>query len=246
MTARLADLTWPEVAELAPRSLLAVPVGATEQHGPHLPFTVDTDIAAELCDRLAQERPVLVAPPVTYGSSGEHAGFPGTLSIGQEAVEHLLVELVRSADAFAGVVLVSAHGGNAEPVRRTIETLRAEDRRVLAWAPTGRPDDTHAGRTETAAMLAIRPRAVRLERAERGNTTPLPNLIDTLRANGVRAATANGVLGDPTGATPEEGTRILTAWTKSLTATVDAWTPPDQEEHQAEGPGDRPSGGGVS
>lgn len=225
---RLADLTWPEITE---RQLLAIPVGATEQHGPHLPFTVDTEIAVALCDRLAAARSVLVAPPVTYGSSGEHAGFPGTLSIGQDAVELLLVELVRSANAFAGVVLVSAHGGNAEPVRRAVRTLRVEGRRVLAWAPTGRPGDSHAGRTETSVMLALRPRAVRLDQAEPGNTTPLPQLIDQLRTHGVRAASANGVLGDPRGATPEEGVRALTTWTRSLTAAVDRWiTPDDQRE----------------
>ncbi|MEU6265580.1 mycofactocin biosynthesis peptidyl-dipeptidase MftE [Saccharopolyspora shandongensis] len=245
MTA-LADLTWPEVASIAGRSVLAVPVGATEQHGPHLPFTVDTEIAEALCARLAEQIEVVVAPAVTYGSSGEHAGFPGTLSIGREEVEHLLVELVRSADAFMGVVLVSAHGGNAEPVRRAVGKLRAEGRHVLAWAPTGRPDDTHAGRTETSVMLALRPQAVHLARAERGNTTPLPNLIDTLRTGGLRAATTNGVLGDPAGATGEEGARILAAWTTSLTAAVTAWQSPDQAKCQPEGPDDRPSGGAVS
>src|SRR5207302_457628 len=83
-----------------------VPLGATEQHGPHLPFTVDTEIAVALCERLAGHRDVVIAPAVPYGSSGEHSGFPGTLSIGQEATELLLVELVRSAEAFAGVLLV--------------------------------------------------------------------------------------------------------------------------------------------
>ncbi|MCI2423942.1 mycofactocin biosynthesis peptidyl-dipeptidase MftE [Saccharopolyspora sp. K220] len=226
---RLADLTWPEIAEVAEHSVLAVPVGATEQHGPHLPFTVDTEIAVELCARLAQRRSALVAPPVTYGSSGEHAGFPGTLSIGQEAIERLLVELIRSADAFAGVVLVSAHGGNAEPVRRAVTTARAEGRRVLAWTPTGRPDDTHAGRTETSVLLALRPDAVRLDRAEPGNTTPLPNLLDRLRTEGVRATSENGVLGDPRGATGEEGAQILEAWTTALTAAVDAWPHHDDQ-----------------
>ncbi|GAA4617881.1 mycofactocin biosynthesis peptidyl-dipeptidase MftE [Saccharopolyspora hordei] len=217
----LADLTWPDLAAPA---LLAVPVGATEQHGPHLPLTVDTEIAVALCRRLARARPVLVAPPVAYGSSGEHAGFPGTLSIGRRAVELLLVELVRSADAHAGVVLVSAHGGNAEPVGRAVRTLRAEGRRVLAWSPPGRPDDTHAGRTETSVMLALRPAAVHLDRAEPGVTAPLPDLLPTLRAGGLAAVTPNGVLGDPRGASPEEGERTLAGWTTALTAAVDAWT----------------------
>ncbi|MGW1680918.1 mycofactocin biosynthesis peptidyl-dipeptidase MftE [Saccharopolyspora sp. NPDC002376] len=217
----LADLTWPEIDEPV---LLAVPVGATEQHGPHLPFTVDTEIAVALCERLAQRRPVLVAPPVAYGSSGEHTGFPGTLSIGQRAVELLLVELVRSADAYAGVVLISAHGGNAEPLHRALRTLTAENRRVLAWSPPGRPTDTHAGRTETSVMLALRPAAVHLDRAEPGTTTPLPDLLPTLRSKGLAAVTPNGVLGDPRGATQEEGERTLTTWTRSLTTAVDAWT----------------------
>ncbi|MGP4015056.1 mycofactocin biosynthesis peptidyl-dipeptidase MftE [Saccharopolyspora sp. 5N708] len=244
---RLADLTWPEIAGIAGHSLLAIPVGATEQHGPHLPFTVDTEIAVELATRLAQRRSALVAPPVTYGSSGEHAGFPGTLSIGQEAVERLLVELIRSADAFAGIVLVSAHGGNAEPVRRAVTTARAEGRRALAWAPTGRPDDTHAGRTETSVLLALRPQAVRLDRAEPGNTTPLPNLINRLRAEGVRATSPNGVLGNPGGATAAEGTQLLAAWTTALTAAVDAWhQPDDQAKPGNEGPDDRPSGRALS
>ncbi|MER7077275.1 creatinine amidohydrolase [Saccharopolyspora kobensis] len=217
----LADLTWPDLAEPA---LLAVPLGATEQHGPHLPFTVDTEIAVALCERLAEHRPVLVAPPVAYGSSGEHADFPGTLSIGQRAVELLVVELARSADSYAGVLLVSAHGGNAEPLGRALRTLRAEGRRVLAWSPPGRPDDTHAGRTETSVMLALRPAAVHLDRAERGTTTPLPDILPTLREKGLAAVTPSGVLGDPRGATAAEGERLLATWTRTLITAVDAWT----------------------
>ncbi|TWG08158.1 mycofactocin biosynthesis peptidyl-dipeptidase MftE [Saccharopolyspora dendranthemae] len=216
----LGDTAWPELGE--PR-LLAVPVGATEQHGPHLPCTVDTDIAIALCERLAEQRDVVVAPAVAYGSSGEHAAFPGTLSLGQRATELLLVELGRSADAFAGVVLVSCHGGNAGPVRRAVRLLRDEGRKVLAWSPSGPADDSHAGRTETSAMLALRPHAVRLERAEAGNTEPLPALLDRLRAGGTAAVSDNGVLGDPRGASGAEGRRILKAWAESLLDAVDTW-----------------------
>ncbi|WP_406689739.1 mycofactocin biosynthesis peptidyl-dipeptidase MftE [Saccharopolyspora sp. ID03-671] len=216
----LGETTWPELRE--PR-LLAVPVGATEQHGPHLPCTVDTDIAAALCERLAERRDVVIAPPVAYGSSGEHAAFPGTLSIGQAATELLLTELGRSADAFAGVVLVSCHGGNAVPVRNAVRTLRAEGRRVLAWSPTGRADDSHAGRTETSVMLALRPHVVHLEQAEIGNTAPLSELIDRLRTGGTAAVSDSGVLGDPRGASGSEGRRILRSWTENLIDAVDAW-----------------------
>lgn len=203
------------------RAVLAVPLGSTEQHGPHLPLDTDTRVAVALADRLAAARPaVVVAPALAYGSSGEHDGFPGTLSIGQAALEHLLVELVRSADAFAGVVLVNGHGGNAEPVRRAVESLRAEGRAALAWWPRVAGGDLHAGRTETSLLLALDPTAVRLERAAPGGTGVS---LDALRDHGVRAASANGVLGDPAGASAEEGRRLLDALTADLVVSVDAF-----------------------
>src|SRR5207302_1600428 len=122
MMPRLADLTWPEIEAHAANSVLAIPIGSTEQHGPHLPLSTDTDIAVALCERLrATRNDVLVAPALPYGSAGEHAGFPGTLSIGQTALELLIVELCRSAfDTFSRVLLVSAHGGNHEPLTRAV------------------------------------------------------------------------------------------------------------------------------
>lgn len=220
----LADLSWTDLG--AAERILAIPLGATEQHGPHLPFTVDTDIAVELCARLAAARNrVVTAPPVPYGSSGEHAGFAGTLSIGQKATEVLLVELARSADAFAGVILVCAHGGNAVPLRSAVATLQREGRRVHAWSPGASADDTHAGRTETSAMLALRPESVHIGHAAPGNTAALPDLMDKLRAEGVRAVSANGVLGDPSGASAEEGERLLAHWASGLVSTVDRYFP---------------------
>lgn len=217
----LGELRSPQLRARAGHTLLAVPLGATEQHGPHLPLNTDTKIAVDLCRRLAQRLPgVVVAPEISFGSSGEHAGFSGTLSIGQAALRLLLVELVRSADEFAGVVLVSAHGGNLEPVRSAVRTLRAEGRRVLAWLPTGAPDDSHAGFTETSVMLRLRPDLVAQHDAERGNTAPLPELLDRLRENGVAGVSPNGVLGDPAGANPADGEAILADWTDALVAAV--------------------------
>jgi creatinine amidohydrolase len=222
---RLDDMTWPEVAERAGATVLAVPVGSTEQHGPHLPLSTDTDIAVALAERLADARPdVVVAPALAYGSSGEHAGFAGTLSIGQGALELLVVELVRSADAFAAVVLVSCHGGNAEPIGRAVATLHGEGRRVLAWTPSFAPAsaDAHAGRTETSLMLALRAASVRVDAAEPGNERPLRELIGALRAGGVESVSANGVLGDPTGASAGEGRALLDALVADLAAKVEA------------------------
>ena len=221
---RLRDLTWPELARIAPYSVLAVPLGATEQHGPHLPYTVDTEVATALAAKLAAARPwVVLAPAVPYGSSGEHAGFPGTLSIGQAATELLITELVRSADAFAGVLLVNGHGGNIAPLRRAVTRLCTEGRNVDAWSPNGSTVDSHAGRTETSVMLAMRPGAVRTDHVEPGNTTPLTELLPTLRIAGVKAVSANGILGDPTGATAEAGRQILDDWAARLTKDADHW-----------------------
>jgi creatinine amidohydrolase len=202
-----------------------VPLGSTEQHGPHLPLSTDTCIAVELCRRLALGRDdVLVAPAVPYGSSGEHASFAGTLSIGQQALYLLVVELVRSADSFAAVILVSAHGGNAEPLARAVRDLQAEGRRVASWSPrVDDPRDLHAGHAETSAMLAIRPGRVQRDRARAGTFRPLAEMLPAMRAGGVAAVSANGVLGDPLGASAEAGEAVLRSWTSDLAHAVARW-----------------------
>lgn len=206
---------------MAAKTVLAVPFGSTEQHGPHLPLGTDTTVAVALCRRLAAMRDdVAVAPALPYGSSGEHAGFVGTLSIGADALEHVVVELVRSADAFAGVVLVSGHGGNAVPLRRAAARLRSEGRRVVAWGPSVPGGDAHAGRTETSLLLALAPDQVALDRAEAGNTASVEDLMPLMQDEGVAGVSSNGVLGDPAGATADEGDALLRELTRSLNAAV--------------------------
>jgi mycofactocin system creatininase family protein len=219
----LADLTWIELAARSRSLVLAVPVGSTEQHGPHLPLSTDTDIAIALSMALASAREdVVVAPAVAFGAAGEHASFAGTLSIGTPATQATLVELGRSADAFAGVVFVSAHGGNTEAVAGAVGLLGSESRLVRAWAPSSSVD-AHAGRTETSVMLALRPGAVRLDAMSAGCTQPLGSIMPSLRTGGVAAVSTNGVLGDPTGASVTEGGEILAAWTADLVASLAGW-----------------------
>jgi mycofactocin precursor peptide peptidase len=221
----LADRSWPDLAGTSRATVLAIPLGSTEQHGPHLPLSTDTDVAVALALRLAASRAdVLVAPALAYGASGEHAGFPGTLSIGQDALETVIVELVRSADDFAATVVISAHGGNARPLGRAAARLDREGRRMRAWSPGPvEGGDAHAGRTETSVMLALNPARVRPGRAAAGATEPLSRLWPALRDSGVKGVSANGVLGDPAGATPEEGHRILDHWAGGLARALDGW-----------------------
>jgi mycofactocin precursor peptide peptidase len=223
----LAARSWSELdgAVGGRDQILAVPVGATEQHGPHLPLDTDSRIAAALALGLARARArVLVAPVLPYGASGEHEGFPGTLSVGTDALEHLVVELVRSATRWApAVLLVNAHGGNREALARAERRLREEGRAVLAWSPRLRDGDAHAGRSETALMLHLRPSDVQVSRAAPGATAPLAELMPALRADGVRAIAPNGVLGDPRGASADEGAALLRELLDDLLAAVDAW-----------------------
>ncbi len=220
----LGPMTWTELAA-EDRRALVVPLGSLEQHGPHLPLDTDTRVAVAVADRVAATRRFLaVAPPMPFGSSGEHAGFPGTLSMDHDVLAGVLTELVRSARAtFAGVVVVSGHGGNAEALRRTAALAAAEGDRVLVWAPSLPGADAHAGHTETSVLLALDPGLVRTDRLAAGRTEPLAELWPRLVAGGVRSVSENGVLGDPRRASATEGRRLLSTMVADLGDAVDRW-----------------------
>ena len=218
----LAGAVWPGLPE---RPLLVVPLGSVEQHGHHLPLGTDTSVACAAAEAAAGALDgVLLAPALAYGASGEHEGFPGTVSIGTEALTGLLVEYGRSACRWAGrVLVVNGHGGNLDALRSAVPLLRAEGRDV-AWFPCGVPGgDAHAGRTETALMLHVEPEWVLGERAVPGVTTPIDDLLPRLRAEGVRGVSPTGVLGDPAGASAEEGAALLDGLVSRLVAAARAW-----------------------
>lgn len=206
----LRGLTSPAVGAAGRADVLVVPVGSCEQHGPHLPLGTDTVIAERVAHAVARQVPgLIVAPTIGVGASGEHAGFPGTLSIGSEALELMLIELARSADFFTGVVFVNGHGGNTATLRSAVELLVLESRNAAALSCGVPGGDAHAGRTETSLMLWLAPSTVRMDRAERGVTEPWAEIAGRIIESGIAAVSPNGVLGDPTGATAEEGEQLF-------------------------------------
>lgn len=216
MANNIATNTWSQIANRQ-STILLLPLGSCEQHGPHLPLDTDTQIAQYLCAQATkQDDRVLIAPSLTISASGEHAGFPGTLSIGTSAFSQVLIEIVRSADWCDGVVFVNGHGGNADAVASAVRTLTSEQRKVASWWPRIEQGDAHAGASETSMMLVINPEQVNMAKAEAGSTKPMSEISAQLRSGGVRSVSANGVLGDPTAATSEHGNNLLAQLTHDL------------------------------
>jgi mycofactocin precursor peptide peptidase len=219
----LAGAVWPELPD-AP--LVVVPLGAVEQHGHHLPLGTDTSVACAVAEAAVEPLDgALLAPALAYGASGEHEGFPGTISIGTAALTGLLVEYGRSAGRWAGrVLIVNGHGGNLDALRAAVPLLRSEGRDVAWFACGVRGGDAHAGRTETSLMLHVEPAEVREDRAVAGETAPIRDLLPRLRAEGVRGVSPTGVLGDPAGASAEEGAALLAELADRLVAAARSWS----------------------
>ncbi len=224
--AELGTMTSTDAAGGA-RTLM-VPLGSTEQHGPHLPLDTDTRIAAAVAAGAAQRLGHLLAPAIPYGASGEHQGFPGTVSIGTAVLTAVLVEYGRSAcDWAARLVFVNGHGGNVEALRAAVALLRTEGRDAAWCSCTAAGADAHAGHTETSVLLHLSPHDVHTATLVPGNCESLADLLPRLRAGGVRAVSASGVLGDPTTASAAEGERLFADMVDDCVNRVRRWQPRD-------------------
>ena len=238
-------MTWPEAAEAVKGGATTVilPLGATEQHGPHLPLGTDTIRAAALADLVAERLPGwLVAPALPFGCSDEHSGFPGLLGLDAATLARVVVDLARRLMGWGvrRLVLLSAHGGNGEALELTLKLLQKElpdlevrtndDLETVApvMLEVARQEGIsasavglHAGEGETSEMLHLRPDLTHQPRAASGFTGDMEAIMDELREGGLRAVAANGVLGDPARATGDRGARYLAALADHLAASLE-------------------------
>jgi creatinine amidohydrolase/Fe(II)-dependent formamide hydrolase-like protein len=224
-------LTSPDArARLGSTSVALLPVGAIEQHGPHLPLDVDAydaeRLALEVAERCSNPRP-LVLPVIPYGVSYHHDDFPGTVSVGPDTLAALVREIgVNVArQGIDKLIIVNGHGGNGPALHFAAQMIN-RDAHIFTCVDTGESSDTdvdalasahndvHAGEIETSTTLALRPEVVRMEHARSSVPRFSSHYLDFSSKRGVGwygrtlKITESGVMGDPTRATAEKGRKM--------------------------------------
>lgn len=230
-----SELTWEEVRALreAGREMAILPVGSTEQHGPHLPLNVDTLSAEVVASAVSARTGVAVLPALPFGCAlGHTRHWPGTLSLSPETLSRVVVELLEDVVSygFSRLLILSGHVSNAAPLRSALETLRerhpdlqiaqkhvceASARVKAIYEPDA--DDWHANAAETALMMHLAPASVRT-----GRVFDDPDRTrDLVFSYTVPKTSRAGHTGSPTLATPEMGAQLFelliedwTAWVK--------------------------------
>ncbi len=235
MSRRYEDLSGPELGErLNADSIVLLPIGAVEQHGPHLPLSVDHVIAHEMAtaviDRCGEELDVWQLPTLAVSKSNEHAWSPGTLVLSADTLMRVLLDIARSV-ASTGVdrfVILNGHGGNTTHFGTALREIRLETgMKTFLMHPSLPPAyggvsteeelgmGIHGGRNETSVFMHLRPELVDLAKAERkvpeaiaenthvkfGGSTSFGWLSNDFDAD--------GYIGDPTGASAEEGKALF-------------------------------------
>jgi creatinine amidohydrolase len=237
----LEELGWPDVAEyLRTDDRLILVVGSCEQHGRHMTFASDVWQPWEIARRLSDRSGVLLAPPLNYGMSLHHLGFPGSLSLRPDTLSSVIVDLLESAygHGFRHILLLNGHGGNVAPIQtalmEALHELHGLEVRLASWwqepavqavfdaAFPGEPAG-HADPGETSTILAIRPDVVRLERAAHSPGAPRPSF---LTQQVFMEHFPHGVIGgDPTLASAVVGERALAAAVEVYERVLEAWKP---------------------
>jgi creatinine amidohydrolase len=232
---QLERMTWPEVeaALRAGTTTVVVACGAVEQHGPHLPLFTDAEHGAVLAERVARELgDALVAPTIRVGCSEHHMTFPGTLSLSEATFEAVCRDycVSLSRHGFRRILFIPSHGGNFVPLVRMLPALQSAvgpAARVEAYTDLqgvvdlwtrvveeenglGSRVGGHADIAESSVMLALHPELVKRAEAAAGHVAPLtPALTARIFAEGIRAVSENGILGDARGMSAAIGERCI-------------------------------------
>jgi creatinine amidohydrolase len=216
----LSDATWPE-AEATDTDLALLPVGSTEQHGPHAPLGTDSLTAQTVADaaEASYEDEVVVAPPIQVGVAEEHRDFPGTLWVSEDTFRDYIRETIASLahHGWTRVVVVNGHGGNVDPLREVCARITrhdAADAWAFTWFDAVDADDMgHGGPVETSLLQHTHPDLVREDRLEAAATDGADGWGDWV--SGVNLAydtgefSENGCVGDPRAGSRERGEKLL-------------------------------------
>ncbi len=210
----LEEMSWPEIeAGLRQTGTVILPVGATEEHGPHLPIFTDTIQAMEVARAAAQRTGVFVAPPLHYGVCRSTRGFPGTITVSHDALRGFMQDLIISFfdSGFKAVLILTGHAGGQhmaaleEACQKAVEERDARVSLVSLFdlidsSTVETPHDGHSGEIETSLMMQIR-RDLVSSRPE-GHFPKRPRY---LIMKDVRHLMGNGIMGDPSRASQEKG-----------------------------------------
>lgn len=243
-------LTWTEIESMADKNNVVIlqPIGAIEQHGPHLPLIVDAAIATAVTGQaLAQLNdniPAYALPTIYYGKSNEHWHFPGTITLSSQTLTAVLMELGESIyrAGFRKLAFINAHGGQPQILEMVARDLhqKYEDFSVFplfVWRVSNAAGELltpkelelgiHAGDAETSLMLSLLPEQVKMEKAVCEYPHGLPE-NSLLSMEGklpfawvTQDLTKTGVLGDATVATKEKGDRILASLVNSWVKVIE-------------------------
>ena len=249
----IADQTWPELGDyVAEESVAVVPLGSTEQHGPHLPLATDHLIAEALAREAADRTGFLCTPTVNVGVSPHHRQFHGTMWVDPPEFRDYVESFTRNL-TYHGVdrvVYVNAHGGNVQHLREVGRRLHEDETAyAIEWMwDESIPDlvddlsefnGPHGGPKETAMIQHIAPELVREDRlpdARDGGVKDMAAIRDNNFVHGARTFydarenSDNGVFGDQTDATAEKGEELFEAATDQLVQRLEGHHAPAFED----------------
>ncbi len=238
---RWSDYSTDEIgAEIAALPVAILPLGAVEEHGPHLPIGTDNIAAAALAERLAARTGCLLLPTLNYGQVWSLARFPGSLTLREETLRNVLTDLAEAlfAQGVRGLMLLSGHLGNLSAMRASARVLHdrlpalavqavaypglAEVAAGIAESPQWHPGYIHAEEIETSLVLALAPGRVRMERARR-EYPPLPPDFSVSAVQWDELGEGlSGVFGDATAASQAKGKAILARYEERLVGLAEA------------------------